>query len=144
MKRIYQSLLVVVCLCGALRGEQRRAVKSPAQATPGASSETKGADRDAPAPRISQAGPVTDIEPRVKVVDYGEKDIVHVNTKLRYTTLIVLPKEERILDFTCGDKEFWVVNGTENFAFVKPAKAGALTNLNLITAAGRIYSFVLA
>ncbi len=58
-------------------------------------------------------------------ISYGEKDIVLLKTKLRYTTIIVLPAGERILDFTCGDKEFWVVNGNENLAYVKPAKAGA-------------------
>lgn len=78
-----------------------------------------------------------------RVVSYSEKDVVTVRAKIRYTTLIVLPKNETILDFTCGDKEFWVVNGTANFAYVKPAKAKAETNLNLITAAGNIYSFVL-
>lgn len=83
-------------------------------------------------------------EPQAKVVRYGEKDVVRVSTKLRFTTLIVLPKNEQILDFTCGDKEFWVVNGTQNFAYIKPAKAGAHTNLNLVTASGNIYSFVLA
>ena len=55
----------------------------------------------------------------------ANRDVVAVKTKLRYTTLIVLPKNEQILDFTCGDKEFWVVNGNQNFAYVKPAKAGA-------------------
>lgn len=79
-----------------------------------------------------------------KVILYGEKDVIAVKTKLRYTTLIVLPKSEEILDFTCGDKEFWVVNGNQNFAYVKPAKLGAQTNLNLVTASGNIYSFVLS
>src|SRR6516164_10058668 len=74
---------------------------------------------------------------------YGEKDVVPVKAKVRYTTLIVLPKQETILDYTCGDKEFWVVNGTANFVYVKPAKANSETNLNLITASGNIYSFVL-
>ena len=46
------------------------------------------------------------------------------SARLRFTTLIVLPKAEQILDFVCGDKEFWVVNGAQNFAYVKPAKAG--------------------
>ena len=78
-----------------------------------------------------------------RVVAYGEKDVVAVRAKVRYTTLIVLPKNESILDFTCGDKEFWIVNGTANFAYVKPAKAKSETNLNLITAAGNVYSFVL-
>jgi type IV secretion system protein VirB9 len=78
-----------------------------------------------------------------RVVAYGEKDVVAVKAKIRYTTLIVLPKQESILDYTCGDKEFWIVNGTANFAYVKPAKTNTETNLNLITASGNIYSFVL-
>jgi type IV secretory pathway VirB9-like protein len=61
--------------------------------------------------------------PSAKVIDYGDKDVIPVKTKLRFTTLIVLPKNEQILDFTCGDKELWVVNGNQNFAYVKPAKA---------------------
>ena len=52
-----------------------------------------------------------------------------VNAKVRYTTLIILPEDERILDFTCGDKDHWIVDGNENFAFVKPAKADAATNV---------------
>jgi type IV secretion system protein VirB9 len=78
-----------------------------------------------------------------RVVPYGERDVVQVNSKVRYTTLLVLPKHEQILDFTCGDKEFWIVDGNQNFAYVKPAKEGSETNLNLITAAGNVYSFAL-
>jgi hypothetical protein len=50
---------------------------------------------------------------------------VLVHARLRYTSLLILPKEEQILDYVCGDKEFWVVNRSQNFAYVKPAKAGA-------------------
>lgn len=78
-----------------------------------------------------------------RTVQYGDKDVVRVNARLRFTTLIVLPKNEQILDFVCGDKEFWVVNGNQNFAYVKPAKPGSRSNLNLITASGNVYSFVL-
>lgn len=78
-----------------------------------------------------------------KVVAYSEKDVIPVNAKIRFSTLIVLPKQEQILDFTCGDKEFWIVNGSQNFAYVKPAKAGSRTNLNLITASGNVYSFLI-
>ena len=35
------------------------------------------------------------------------------------------PQQEQILDFKCVDKDFWIVNGSQNFAYVKPAKAGA-------------------
>lgn len=84
-----------------------------------------------------------EVKPAAKIVHYGDKDVVQLNTKIRYTTLIVLPKNEQILDFVCGDKEFWVINGSQNFAYVKPAKAATQTNLNLVTASGNIYSFVL-
>lgn len=78
-----------------------------------------------------------------KEVSYGDKDVVMIRTKIRYTTLIKLPPSEKIVDFTCGDKDFWVINGAENIAHVKPAKVGSSTNLNLITGSGNIYSFAL-
>ena len=94
--------------------------------------------------------PVAVVEPnpepapqRAKVVRYGERDVVAVRSKMRFTTLIVLPGTERILDAACGDKEFWSVDVVQNIAYVKPAKAGAETNLNLVTASGNIYSFLL-
>jgi type IV secretion system protein VirB9 len=78
-----------------------------------------------------------------RTVQVSERDVVSINARLRFTTVIVLPKEEQILDFVCGDKEFWPVQGTQNFAFVKPAKKDSSTNLNLITASGNVYSFSL-
>lgn len=93
---------------------------------------------------IAAATPASAPAPSVKTLAYSAKDVVPVKAKVRFTTLIVLPKQEQILDFTCGDKEFWVVNGSQNFAHIKPAKAGSRTNLNLITASGNVYSFVLA
>ena len=76
-------------------------------------------------------------------VSYTPRAVVHIHAKLRFTTMIILPEQEQILDFVCGDKEFWVVSGTQNLAYVKPAKAGASTNLNLVTASGNVYSFLL-
>jgi type IV secretory pathway VirB9-like protein len=78
-----------------------------------------------------------------RVVKYSKEDIVHVRAKLRFSTLIILPDDEEILDFTTGDKDFWVINGAHNLCYVHPAQAGIRSNLNLITAAGRVYSFVL-
>lgn len=91
-------------------------------------------------PAETQSAPET---PHSRVVKYAERDVVPVKAKIRYTTLIILPEDERILDFTCGDKDYWIVDGNENFAFVKPAKAGAATNVNLVAASGNVYSFVL-
>ena len=77
-----------------------------------------------------------------RTVKYAAKDIVLIKAKLRYTTLIVLPQNEKILDFVTGDKDFWVVEGTQNFCYVKPAKQGISTDVTLITAAGNVYSFL--
>jgi type IV secretion system protein VirB9 len=74
-------------------------------------------------------------------VNYGSHSVIRVNTKLRFTTMIVLPDAEDILDIVCGDKDYWVISGVHNLAYIKPAKSGASTNLNLVTASGHVYSF---
>jgi type IV secretory pathway VirB9-like protein len=78
-----------------------------------------------------------------RVVKYSKEDIIPVRAKLRFSTLIVLPEDEEILDFTTGDKEFWIINGAHNLCYVHPAQAGIRSNLNLITASGHVYSFLL-
>jgi type IV secretory pathway VirB9-like protein len=78
-----------------------------------------------------------------RVVKYAKEDIVPIRAKLRFSTLIVLPDDEEILDFTTGDKEFWIINGWQNLCYVHPAQAGIRSNLNLITATGHVYSFIL-
>ena len=78
-----------------------------------------------------------------RVVKYSKEDIVPVRAKLRFSTLIVLPEDEEIVDFTTGDKEFWIINGAHNLCYVHPAQAGIRSNLNLITASGHVYSFLL-
>jgi type IV secretory pathway VirB9-like protein len=82
-------------------------------------------------------------EAAARVVKYAKEDIVPIHAKLRFSTLIVLPDDEEILDFTTGDKEFWVINGAHNLCYVHPAQAGIRSNLNLITASGHVYSFLL-
>src|SRR5579864_7496369 len=78
-----------------------------------------------------------------RVVKYAQNDIVTVHAKLRYSTIIVLPESEEILDFTTGDRDFWIINGAHNLCYIHPAQAGIRSNLNLITASGHVYSFLL-
>jgi len=76
-----------------------------------------------------------------RTVKYAAKDIVRITTRPRFTTLVLLPPQERILDFVIGDKDAWVLEGTQNFAYLKPTKAGLETSMNLVTASGNIYTF---
>jgi len=78
-----------------------------------------------------------------RTVKYSEQDIVPVRAKVRFSTLIVLPESEDILDFATGDKEFWIINGAHNLCYVHPAQTGIRSDLHLITTAGHVYSFLL-
>ena len=69
--------------------------------------------------------------------------MIPLHTKIRYTTMVILPDDEEILDVVCGDRDFWVISAAQNIAHIKPAKEGAATNLNLVTARGTVYSFLM-
>jgi type IV secretory pathway VirB9-like protein len=79
----------------------------------------------------------------IREVTASARSVIPLQTRLRYTTMILLPADEEILDVLCGDKDWWVISATHNIAHVKPAKEGAATNLNLVTGSGTVYSFLL-
>ena len=81
--------------------------------------------------------------PGVRDITASPRSVIPLDTKLRYTTMVILPDGDEILDVVCGDRDFWVISATQNIAHIKPAKEGAATNLNLITASGAVYSFLL-
>ena len=78
-----------------------------------------------------------------RTVVYHPRDLVPVRAKLHYTTLLILPDGDDVVEATCGDKDVWIVNVRGALVSVKPAKAGAETNLNLVTTSGQVYAFVL-
>ena len=78
-----------------------------------------------------------------RLVKYHANDIVSVRAKMRYTTLIQLPSNEKILEVATGDKDFWIIDTVGNYCFLHPAKEGIHSNLNLITDKGSVYSFTL-
>jgi len=82
-------------------------------------------------------------ENAARIVKYSQTEIIPIRAKIRFSTLIVLPADEEILDFTTGDKDFWIINGTHNLCFLHPAQAGIRSNMNLVTASGHVYSFLL-
>jgi type IV secretory pathway VirB9-like protein len=79
----------------------------------------------------------------IREVTASDRNVISLNTKVRYTTMVILPDDEEILDVICGDRDFWVISATQNIAHVKPARDGAATNLNLVTTSGAVYSFLL-
>ena len=68
-------------------------------------------------------------------------EIVDLKAQVRHTTVIVLPPEERILDFVIGDVEYWALKGAANVAYLKPSGEGVRTNVALVTQSGAIYAF---
>ena len=40
-------------------------------------------------------------------VEVTDDTVVEIAAKVRYTTVIVVPEDERILTFVCGDSEYW-------------------------------------
>src|ERR1700742_569720 len=78
-----------------------------------------------------------------RIVKYHVNDIVSVRARMRYTTLIQLPANEKILEIATGDKEFWIIDAVGNYCFLHPAKESIRSNLNLITDKGNVYSFTL-
>jgi type IV secretory pathway VirB9-like protein len=79
----------------------------------------------------------------IREVSASARSLIPLQARLRYTTMVVLPEGEDILDVVCGDKDFWVISAAQNIAHIKPAKEGGATNLNLVTASGTVYSFLL-
>src|SRR5436190_915640 len=96
---------------------------------------------------LAPLGAQSDVRPIVahgaRTVVYHPRDLIALRAKLHYTTLIVLPDGEDVVEATCGDKEFWIVNARGSLVSVKPAKPGSETNLNLLTTSGQVYAFLL-
>src|SRR6266404_6069078 len=92
---------------------------------------------------IVSASPALGDPGGARTVKYSQQEIVSVRARVRFSTLIVLPQSEEILDFATGDKEFWIINGAHNLCYVHPAQAGIRSDLHLITSTGHVYSFLL-
>ncbi len=77
-----------------------------------------------------------------RTVQYSPDEIIEIKAKVRFTTTVVLPPEERILEFVTGDGGRWVVEGAANLAYIKPGREGVSTNVTLVTASGNVYTFL--
>lgn len=82
-------------------------------------------------------------QPTTRIIKYHSNDIVPIEARMRYTTLIQLPASEKIMEVATGDKDFWIIDAVGSYCFLHPAKDGLHSNLNLITDKGNVYSFTL-
>ena len=71
-----------------------------------------------------------------------QDQIITVRTKVRHTTVLVLPRTETILDFVVGDSDYWALTGSANVAYIKPLAQDLDTNVTLVCSSGRIYAFL--
>jgi type IV secretion system protein VirB9 len=78
-----------------------------------------------------------------RTVVYHTHDVVTLRAKVRYSTLIVLPDGDEVVEATCGDRDVWLINVRGGLVSVKPAKEGSETNLNVVTTSGQVYAFLL-
>ena len=79
--------------------------------------------------------------PVLRVIETQDQ-IIEIRARTRHTTVIVLPAAETVLDFVVGDSEYWHLTGAANLAFLKPIAEGVTTNVALVCASGKIYSFL--
>ena len=77
-----------------------------------------------------------------RTVRYGPRDIIDVACKIRNSTLILLPAGEKLLDLVIGDRDMWILEGTDRYAYVKPTQVGSSTTINLIAQSGNVYTFL--
>jgi type IV secretory pathway VirB9-like protein len=73
-----------------------------------------------------------------------DDDIVPLHVSLRETTLIVLPEKEKAMGVFVGDKTYWdvdVIPGAERYISVKPSRAGAATDIHVVTDHNNSYTF---
>ena len=82
--------------------------------------------------------------PPVREIVVPKGAVTSLTLKLRFTTMVVLPEGDDVVDVICGDDSVVTITPLNNIVHLKPSKEGLSTNMNLVTASGTIYSFILA
>ena len=95
-------------------------------------------------PDDAPTNPPTTASADARILRVPEQDdqIISVRTKIRHTTVLVLPPKENILDFVVGDSEYLALTGSANVAYIKPLAQPINTNVTLVCSSGRIYAFL--
>ena len=93
-------------------------------------------------PVVAHAQETDNAEHILRLDDAPAERVYQLTTRLRHSTVITLPAGEQILDYVVGDAEYWHLTGSANVAFLKPLAADVATNIALVCASGRIYTFL--
>src|SRR6266545_1465775 len=119
-----KRLCFVLAICGlGLSADARRA--------------TQHQDNDPASAAQRQSAAKRPETPQARTVSIGPMDLMPMHLRIGFSSMVVLPASDSILEVTCGDKEGWVINGAKNVVHVKPTLEGAKTNMNIITRSGR-------
>lgn len=79
-------------------------------------------------------------DPRVKYVNYHERDVTTVAANYGYSTVIEFAQDESIKNIGIGDSEAWLIEPVGNLLFVKPLEPNPHTNMTVVTNK-RLYDF---
>jgi type IV secretion system protein VirB9 len=101
------------------------------------------ANKPSPAPDSKPSPAPNPVSPPVRTVKYGDHDVLPLNTRVGFDTMVLLPAGETIIEAAIGDADHWVVNVSQNMAHIKPSAPDLTTNLNLISSRSVVYSFYL-
>ncbi|TPW01527.1 MAG: type IV secretion system protein VirB9, partial [Alphaproteobacteria bacterium] len=84
-------------------------------------------------------------DPRVRTVAYRANDVVAIEGRYGFLTMIELSEDERIENVAIGDSLAWQVvpSRSAHMLFLKPVEQNASTNLAVVTNR-RIYAFALS
>jgi type IV secretion system protein VirB9 len=84
-----------------------------------------------------------------RVVTVEKQDIVPVYAAYNFSTLVVLPAKEEVMDVTSGESSFWAIDKYKTSIAIKPKLLVKLakkdidpTNINIMAASGNVYSIV--
>lgn len=85
------------------------------------------------------------VDPRVRTVAFRANDVVAIEGRYGFLTMIELSEDERIENVAVGDSLAWQVvpSRSAHMLFLKPVEANAATNLAVVTDK-RTYAFALS
>ena len=82
------------------------------------------------------------VDPRIKHINYSEKDVYVIHGHYGYSSHIIFSPNERIMHVSPGDSIAWQISPKKNHIFLQPIEDNADTNLSVLTNK-RLYNFEL-